>query len=35
MRGISAEAVIDRIETVLASQRGESSAASVGDCVAR
>jgi lipopolysaccharide heptosyltransferase II len=30
MRGISAEAVIDRIETVLASQHGGSSAASVG-----
>jgi heptosyltransferase-2 len=30
MRGISAEAVIDRIETILASQHGGSSAASVG-----
>jgi heptosyltransferase I len=34
MRAISAEAVIDRIETVL-SQYGGSSAAPVGDCAAR
>jgi heptosyltransferase I len=35
MRGISAEAVIDRVGIVLASQHDGSSAALVGDCVAR